>query len=254
MAFVAYEMFLTDVCVCLPLTLLLIAFSCRVILQSKQVPVIYYTNLLITTLLQLCAMIALVANAGQVTYDSVSISVYAASMMANLGFKACIALERLSAVTCQLLDFIRHMKGSVVACVVIWILCIVTVCLAVEKVFLVSILALFFAPLFILFLAGSLMALPAATSVPVDEKRRIMGAVVLLFLNYFVMIFPMITLTLHARSHQPDAYSVDAVLRLFLLSPFADLILFVFMWKGWTDRLLAYLCCCISDVSAASAV
>lgn len=62
-------------------------------IKRRQVPVIYYTNLLITTLLQLFTMIALVANSNQFQYNSSSVSCYAFSMMANLGFKICISLE-----------------------------------------------------------------------------------------------------------------------------------------------------------------
>lgn len=62
-------------------------------IKRGQVPVIYYTNLLITTLLQLFTMIALVANSNQLQYNSPSVSCYAFSMMANLGFKICISLE-----------------------------------------------------------------------------------------------------------------------------------------------------------------
>lgn len=149
---------------------------------------------------------------------------------------------------------------SMLACAVIWVICIITISVAAEKLFIVCILAILLAPLYILCLAGTLKCLPAATPVPVKEKRRIVGAVVLLFLNYFVMISPMIVLIFHIRSYMLDhiqyiiTHTTDVIMALFLLSPFADLILFVFMCDWFTDKLVASLCCCIKDVSTPSTV
>lgn len=78
-------------CVMLITALMWLSYFLQI--KRGQVPVIYYTNLLITTLLQLFTMIALVANSNQFQYNSSSVSCYAFSMMANLGFKICISLE-----------------------------------------------------------------------------------------------------------------------------------------------------------------
>ncbi|KAL3971668.1 TIMELESS-interacting protein [Sarotherodon galilaeus] len=259
MASHARVMFLVDTCACLPLTILLLVLSCRAI-KRGQVPVIYYTNLLITTLLQLFTMIAFVANPDQFKFNSPSVSCYAISMMANLGFKICISLEGSSIIVFRQLDSIRKTMISVLACAVIWVICILTISLAADKEFIVCILAILHAPLYILCLVGTLKRLPAATSVPVKEKRRIVGAVVLLFVNYFVMISPMIVLIFHIRSYMLNhipyiiTHSTDVIMTLFLLSPFADLILFVFMCDWFTDKLVASLCCCIKDDSTPSTV
>lgn len=158
------------------------------------------------------------------------------------------------------LDSIRKTTISVLACAVTWVICIITISLAADKQFIVCILAILLAPLYILCLAGTLKCLPAATSVPVKEKRRIVGAVVLLFVNYFVMIAPMIVLIFHIRSYMLDhteyivTHSTDVIMALFLLSPFVDLILFVFMCDWFTDKLVASLCCCIKADSTTSTV
>ncbi|XP_005937074.1 uncharacterized protein LOC102290035 [Haplochromis burtoni] len=251
MASHAHVMFLVGTCVCLPVAILLLVFSCRAI-KRGQVPVIYYTNLLITTLLQLFTMIALVANSDQLQYNSSSVSCYAFSMMANLGFKICISLEGSFIIVFRQLDSIRQTTISVLACAVIWVICIITISVAAEKQFIVCILAVLLAPLYILCLAGTLKCLPAATPVPVKEKRRIVGAVVLLFLNYFVMILPMIVLILHYRADMEGSHSLDVIVALFLFSPFVDLILFFFMCDWFTDKLVASLFCCIKVDSTPS--
>ncbi|XP_005743649.1 uncharacterized protein LOC102198554 [Pundamilia nyererei] len=247
----ARVMFLVDTCVCLPVTILLLVLSCRAI-KRGQVPAIYYTNLLISTLLQLFTMIALVANSDQLQYNSSSVSCYAFSMMANLGFKICISLEGSFIIVFRQLDSIRQTKISVLACAVIWVICIITISFAADKEYIVCILVILLAPLYILCLAGTLKCLPAATSVPFKEKQRIVGAVVLLFLNYFVMILPMIILILQYRSNMGESHSIDGIVTLFLLSPFVDLILFFFMCDWFTDKLVAPLFCCIKVDSTPS--
>lgn len=149
------------------------------------------------------------------------------------------------------LDSIRQTTISVLACAVIWVICIITISVAAGKEFIVCILAILLAPLYILCLAGTLKCLPAATPVPVKEKQRIVGAVVLLFLNYFVMILPMIVLVLRI-SYTEDSHSLDVIVTLFLFSPFVDLILFFFMCDWFTDKLVASLFCCIKVDSTPS--
>lgn len=150
-------------------------------------------------------------------------------------------------ITCPQLNCIRQTKGSLLVSVLVWILCVITapLCIVLYQDFLIIILVFNLSPLFILSFAWTLRALPSATSVPTDEKRRVLGTFVVLLLNHFLMIFPMAVC--HTLTFEHHMGFPDSVVSLFLLSPFMDLVLFVFMRKGPIDRLLARLCCCGMD-------
>lgn len=147
-------------------------------------------------------------------------------------------------VTCPMLNFIRQTKGSILVSVLIWTVCVITISVIIllhqhERIFVFT---FYPAPLFILCLAGTLKALPAATSVPAEEKRRIIGTLFLLHLNYFVLVLPAVILLSFVR---------NVSLAMILLSPFVDLMLFCFMQKGPVDSLLSCLCCCSMNNTAA---
>uniref|UniRef100_A0AAZ1XU07 G-protein coupled receptors family 1 profile domain-containing protein n=1 Tax=Oreochromis aureus TaxID=47969 RepID=A0AAZ1XU07_OREAU len=208
--------------------------------RRSPVPVIYYTNLLTSNLIQICIMIVWILRIS----SSIPAVIHLSCVMASLYFRMCIALERYCFIACPLLDCLRQTEGSVLVCVLVWVLCIVSVALAVflyEFVRLIIYAALP-APLFILCLAGTLKALPAATSVPAEEKRRIVGTLVLLLLNYFLINLPaVILLTLNLYPHFPETLIDFIIMIFFLFSSLLDLILFAFMCKGPIDRLLARL-------------
>lgn len=156
-------------------------------------------------------------------------------------------------IACPWLDWLRQTKASVLVCVLVWVLCVVSVPLGVvlEEFVRFIIYALLPTPLFIFSLAGTIKALPASTSVPTEDKRRIIGILVVLLLNYFSML-PTIIIHDLINSSLIDQTQIHVMfVILFLLSPFVDLILFVFMWKGPIDRLLGLLCCCNRDNTAA---
>lgn len=147
-------------------------------------------------------------------------------------------------ITCPMLNFIRQTKGSILVSVLVWTMCVITISLAIllhqhERIYVFT---FYPAPLFILCLAGTLKALPAATSVPAEEKRRIIGTLFLLHLNYFVLVLPAVILLSFVR---------NVSLAMILLSPFVDLMLFCFMQKGLVDSLLSCLCCCSMNNTAA---
>uniref|UniRef100_A0A669B1L3 G-protein coupled receptors family 1 profile domain-containing protein n=1 Tax=Oreochromis niloticus TaxID=8128 RepID=A0A669B1L3_ORENI len=153
--------------------------------RRSPVPVIYYTNLLTSNLIQICIMIVWILRIS----SSIAAVIHFSCVMASLYFRMCVALERYCFIACPLLDCLRQTEGSVLVCVLVWVFCSVSVALAVflyEFVRLIIYAALP-APLFIFCLAGTLKALPAATSVPTEEKRRIVGTLVLLLLNYFLI-------------------------------------------------------------------
>ncbi|XP_039477906.1 uncharacterized protein LOC120443371 [Oreochromis aureus] len=230
------------ICIFLSMTVLFFWCVCREG-QRYQVPFIYYTNLIICVLIHH----SMTFFWEMIMHDIIACFFYYFAVTASLYFKSCIALERYCFIACPLLDCLRQTKGSVLVCVLVWVLCSVSVALAVflyEFVRLIIYAALP-APLFIFCLAGTLKALPAATSVPTEEKRRTVGTLVLLLLNYFLINLPaVILLTLNFETHFPVKTIDFIIMILFLFSSLLDFILCIFMCKGPIDRLLVRLCCC----------
>ncbi|XP_006784006.1 uncharacterized protein LOC102792140 [Neolamprologus brichardi] len=252
-SYVLEVMMWINMCVCLPLTILIINCVFYGVPRVK-VPIISYTNLLIANLIQMCIMIAWVARVER----SICVMIHVSCAMASLYFKMCIALERCFFFAYPLLDCLRQTRSSVVVCVLVWAFCIVSVPLAIilKEFVRLIIYALLPAPLSIFCLAWTFTALPAATSVPTEDKRRSLGTLVLLFFNYFVMILPTVIFPIldFLADIKLFCYFIPISI-LFLLCPFVDLILFLFMQKGCIDKLLVCLCCCsmnntVSDVEA----
>uniref|UniRef100_A0A668W4V2 G-protein coupled receptors family 1 profile domain-containing protein n=1 Tax=Oreochromis aureus TaxID=47969 RepID=A0A668W4V2_OREAU len=208
--------------------------------RRSPVPVIYYTNLIISILIHHSTMF----DWWGIVHGTIACFFYYFAVTASLYFRLFIALERYCFIACPLLDCLRQTEGSLLVCVLVWPFCIVSVALAVflyEYVRLIIYAALP-APLFIFCLAGTLKALPAATSVPTEEKRRIVGTLVLLLLNYFLINLPAVTLlTLNLYLRFPETLIDFIIISLFLFSSLLDFILFAFMCKGPIDRLLARL-------------
>lgn len=132
-------------------------------------------------------------------------------------------------IACPLLDFIRKTKTSVLVCLLVWTLCVFSCPLGVlleqsERIF---IFALFPAPLFICCLAGTLRSLPDATSVPSEEKQRIIGTLVLLLVSYCLIIIPT-TILIVLEPYLFDSYFISIFS---LLNSFEVLILFVIMGR-----------------------
>ena len=144
--------------------------------------------------------------------------------------------------------FRRTVKSSVVACVVVWVLPLVYIlpsyfCFNFEVTEAIS--AFFFLlplPLLIFFLAGTLKALSASISVPSDEKRRIVGVLVLVLLTYTLLFMPTIIWSLAEGARYNTVISNLSFVFL-RLSPLADLVLYIFMRKGTIDKILASVCC-----------
>ena len=114
-----------------------------------------------------------------------------------------------------------------------------------EKI-LFSVFLLFPLPLLIFFLGGTIRAL-SASRVPSDEKRRIVGVLVLVLLIYTLLFLPTIMLAV-AKDDTLNTWTLGNLSAMFVrLSPLADLLLYVFMRKGIIDKLLAAVCCCRMD-------
>ncbi|CAI5654904.1 uncharacterized protein LOC112842040 [Oreochromis niloticus] len=174
-----------------PLTILII-YCVSYVVQKSQVPIIYYTNLLITNVIQICMMTMWVTRVESI----ITVIIYYCVMMANLYFRMCIALERYFSITYPLLDCLRNTKSSVLVCVLVWAFCCVSVPLAIvlDEFQRLIIYAALPGPLFMFCLARTFRALHAATSMSMEEKQRSLDILILLFLNYFLGTLPTVLL------------------------------------------------------------
>ncbi|XP_039890117.1 uncharacterized protein LOC120735004 isoform X4 [Simochromis diagramma] len=221
---------------CLPLTIQVLCFvGC--VARRNQVPVIYYINLILSNVIKICAFNMTKAKPNDRTVSSIASVFYLLGVMASLYFKMCIALERCFFITLPLLDCLRRTRSSVLVCVLVWAFCIVSVPLAIvlDELGHLIIYAALPGLLFMFCLARTFRALPAATSVPTQEKRRCLGILILLFFKYFVLIIPIISIF-----NERLFFHINWIF--FLLCPFVDLVLCLFMRQGRIDRLLACLC------------
>ncbi|CAI5654933.1 unnamed protein product [Oreochromis niloticus] len=231
------------------------AVSCWVffVVRREQVPITYYTNLLISDLIQFSMMIfvliSIFLNPELVLYHYISFGIFLCAVFANLDFKMCIATERCLVITRPQWNCIRQTKGSVLLSVLVWILSIITG-------FLVAFFDMISLPLFIFFnllpfflfiltLVWTLKTLPAATSVPTEEKQRIVGILVLLLVNHCLMFLPLIIFYIVSISlyFHVDIPVLLIHVNLFLFNPFMDLILVFLMRKDPIDNQLLSLCC-----------
>ncbi|XP_045921160.1 mas-related G-protein coupled receptor member X1-like [Micropterus dolomieu] len=218
--------------------------------RSDHVAPIYVINLLITDLIQLCYMIVPVVSNVNRTIRIIS-SIYLSGLVASVYFMVCIALERYLVIVHPLWYRCRRtIKSSVVVCVLVWVLSLVYgvlyyfIAAYVVRYIIFAVLLLLPFPLFIFFLVGTLKALSASISVPSDEKRRIVGVLVLVLLIYTLLFLPRIILNLDVNSNVTLAHLSLIFVR---FSPLADLFLYVFMRKGFIDKILASVCCCRMD-------
>ncbi|KAM9345112.1 mas-related G-protein coupled receptor member A4-like [Symphorus nematophorus] len=236
--------------VCLPLILLAI-YALSTLVRKDHVAPIYVINLLITDLIQLCCMIVWVAPIEDWNIYQTVHFIYDFSLMVSVGFMVSISLERYLIIAHPLWYRCRRtIKSSVVVCIIVWALPLVILLTLYfldnfkvsEIVF--SVFLLLPLPLFMFFLGGTLKAL-SASRVPSDEKRRIVGVLVLVLLIYILLFLPSV-IWLMAKAERNFTFKILSYI--FLKStPLADLTLYIFMRKGIIDKLLSSVCCCRMD-------
>ncbi|XP_008428324.1 uncharacterized protein LOC103477167 isoform X1 [Poecilia reticulata] len=231
-----------DVRVCFPFTLLAIGL-CRMV-QFDNLPSIYYTNLLTANAVQLITLIATVETKDGRFPNSTCLIIYGGVAMVSLYLRMVMALERCFFVI--QLSFIRQTKYSVIICVLVWVICMLLFPLLIffRRISVMFVFALIPSIIFLLCPIGAFISLPRAASVSAEGKRRIIATFVLLLINYSLTTVPPVSFLTFDSYYYRMHEGTQLFLTLFLLSPFMDLFLFVFMREGPVDNLLTCLCCC----------
>ncbi|XP_029031028.1 mas-related G-protein coupled receptor member B4-like [Betta splendens] len=210
-------------------------------------------NLLTSDLVQLCCMIIWLTRVKAQQLNDATCFIYVFGLMTSVCFMVCVALERYLVISQPLwYRFRRTIRFSVVVCVCVWVLALVGILflsLASDfsypaAVFCVVLLLPF--PVLVFSLVGSLRALSSSISVHSREKRRIVGVLVLVLLNYSLLFLPTIVLSF---CRQYDSVLHGASFALIQFSPLANLVLYVFMRRGTMEHLS-----CLSRRSARSSV
>uniref|UniRef100_A0A3Q4AXU2 G-protein coupled receptors family 1 profile domain-containing protein n=1 Tax=Mola mola TaxID=94237 RepID=A0A3Q4AXU2_MOLML len=163
--------------------------------RNDQVVPVYVVNLLISDVIQLCCMAVWMTKHREPFEYGIVNFMYSFGLFSSVCFMVCIAFQRYLVIACPLwYRFRRNLKTSLVVCVLVWALNFVFG--FTFHYFNSRIIAFFFffpLPLFIFFLGGTLKSL-SASLVPSDEKRRIVGILVLVLLIYTLMFLPIIIL------------------------------------------------------------
>ncbi|XP_053189557.1 ovarian cancer G-protein coupled receptor 1-like [Scomber japonicus] len=226
--------------ICLPLIILAIYYLYSLIRDDHVAP-IYVINLLISDLIQLCCMAILLGEPKRLLFF-ISMLIYLIGLMASVGFMVCISLERYLLIAWPLwYRFRRTMKVSVVVCVVVWVLASVIICSVVfigDSLKPIAVILLLPFPVLIFSVVGIFKGLSAAISVSSEEKRRIVGATILVLINYTLLFLPFII------SGITLGITMNYLFVLIYFNPLGDLVLYIFMRKGAIDKILASVCCC----------
>ncbi|XP_028983596.1 mas-related G-protein coupled receptor member B1-like [Betta splendens] len=241
---------ITCVIISVELLLILVAiYAVYALVRKDNVAPIYVVNLLTSDLLLLCLMIIKETKAAKFK----GYYMFHFAWMVSVGFMLCIALERYLVIVWPVWYRTRRtVMVSLGVCAVVWTLPLVYVVLGYSwegftfvsrTVFGIVLLVPF--PLLVFFMVGTLRALSASISVRAEEKRRIVGLLVLVLLIYTLLFLPGIIFFLvdDVRDRKLSLVSFT----FFKLSPFADLFLYIFLRKGAMRKVLACFCCCTKD-------
>lgn len=140
----------------------------------------------------------------------------------------------------------RTIKVTVVGCVLVWIISVFVGLLNNDYLGAFLIIPL---PLLIFFLIKTIKAV-SATSVPSDEKQRIVAVLVLVVLIYILVFVPrtiLEILLLTDVDEQTFYFVYDTTCSLVQLNPLIDLIMYFFINKWVLNKLFSCLCCCKLD-------
>ncbi|KAM4600197.1 proteinase-activated receptor 2-like [Fundulus diaphanus] len=233
------------VCTGLPLMLVAIWAVLLRVQKDHSAPV-YVINLLISDLIQLCCLTAWKAC----EFHHIIDYSYTFAVMASVGFMVCISMERYLVIAKPLwYRFRRNIKTSLMVCAVVWTLALVCVLPLYFNIhprvqeIICAVFLLLPLPLFIFFLVGTIRALSAAQSVPVEEKRRIVAILVVVLLIYTLLFLPNITWSMVEEAKHYQIFTSLACIGLYL-SPLADLTMYFCIRKSAIDKLLKLLCHC----------
>uniref|UniRef100_A0A7N6FH63 G-protein coupled receptors family 1 profile domain-containing protein n=1 Tax=Anabas testudineus TaxID=64144 RepID=A0A7N6FH63_ANATE len=235
--------------ICFPLTLVAI-YAVYSLVRKNHVAPIYVINLLISDLIQLCCTFIWLTGAS----TNIHKYIYHFGLMASVCFMVCVAMERYLVIAWPLWYRLRRtIKISLVVCVVVWafsLFCILLFYFSYDFRFVSpTVHGVFFLlpfPLLIFFLVGTIKALSAAISVCAEEKRRIVGLLVLVLLIYTLLFLPGIIWFLSEKEKRVLMLGC-VTLTFFRLSPLADLFLYIFLRKGAVNKVLSCLCCFRKD-------
>ncbi|XP_034538254.1 G-protein coupled receptor 4-like [Notolabrus celidotus] len=248
MYYIYYVVMCIVISIGLPLVLVTI-YALSSLVRQGQVAPIYVINLLISDIIQLCCMIALVSNHRTLMAKYV----YYCGVLSSVGFMVCISLERYLVIVHPLwYRFKRTIKISVAVCAVVWaspVCFLIVFSWVTYKVTLIVLLIILIIPfpLFIFFLVRTLRALSSSASVRSDEKRRIVGTLVVVLLIYTLLFLPIIIkFLLEATGFYSSMFHYTSGIFV-RLSSLADLLLYIFIRKQTMGNCLASVCCCIKE-------
>uniref|UniRef100_A0A3Q3NB02 G-protein coupled receptors family 1 profile domain-containing protein n=1 Tax=Mastacembelus armatus TaxID=205130 RepID=A0A3Q3NB02_9TELE len=181
--------------------------------------------------------------------NSIAPVVFILDVIARAGFMMCVALERYLVIAWpHWYQFKRSVTVSVLISLIVWLYPFIPVIVVMFVQHLSIVFTTFFLlpfPVIVFSLVGTLKSLSAAISVSSEEKRRIVGAVVLVLCNnmllsvFAIYIFIVLDYFVSLNRALSDFFTICSS-----FSPLLDLVLYVFMGKGATDKLRALLCCC----------
>ncbi|XP_026165753.1 mas-related G-protein coupled receptor member B5-like [Mastacembelus armatus] len=213
------------------------------VVRNDHVVPIYVINLLISDLIQICYMIVLEVDPENY-HKNINPMIFIFDVMARAGFMMCVALERYLVIAWpHWYQFKRSVTVSVLISLIVWQCPFIPYLIGSLSSYTSIIIVTFFLlplPVFVFSLVGTLKSLSAAISVSSEEKRQIVGAVVLVLCSYTLSVF--VIIFFFFLGGNPALSLVFAICSSF--SPLLDLVLYVFMGKGATDKLRALLCCC----------
>ncbi|XP_040929843.2 psychosine receptor-like [Betta splendens] len=223
-------------------------FAVSSLVKKDNVAPIFVINLLVSDIIQLCAMI--IVQIKGVNTLIIAAYMYFVSVSASVGFMLCIALERYLLIVRPLWYRTRRtMKMSLLLCAAVWTLPLFYFLFRMVMFsynqyclffIITGIFLLLLVPLLVFFMVGTLRALSASISVRAEEKHRIVGLLVLVLLIYTLLFLPFIIFLL-VDCFIYD-YELEFVAYFFLkLNPVADLFLYIFLRKGAVNQV--WFCC-----------